>query len=303
MKISLISDLHLEFLVQYQSYNLPDEILNNTSHADVLLIAGDTCIFPKEKYQQFFRGLMEIFSKSYPKVFMVMGNHEHYHGCLTTTATKIRSFLSGLDNIHLLDNESITHEGVIFYGGTCWTSFNNYDSYIMNHAMSVMSDYRYIHYDENTSLTTSHIWNRYGEFVDGLLATLMDNPHTPVVVISHHTPSAKVFTEHSYRNETSTNFLYHNDFDEMITRHPQIKVWGCGHAHGCVRDWIGSTAVGMNSRGYPGEKAFNDFHEMIFDLDDQPPKPIQISKDKLVRLMFDAGLLDEYPTNPVIQVV
>ena len=47
-------------------------------------------------------------------------------------------------NVHFLQNESITIEGVHFFGGTMWTDFNGGDTDAMIRAANAMNDFRHI---------------------------------------------------------------------------------------------------------------------------------------------------------------
>ena len=109
MKISVASDLHLEF---------GDLNIVNRDDADVLILSGDILVAAdigrpdpnnfmegarSNRYVDFFKRC----SFQFPHTMYVLGNHEHYHGDFVTTYGKIQSMLEShmLSNVHLLDNE------------------------------------------------------------------------------------------------------------------------------------------------------------------------------------------------------
>ena len=107
MKISIASDLHLEF---------GDINIQNTDSADVLLLSGDICVaadIGKPDPHNFLEGarsnrIVDFFKRcsfQFPHVIYVLGNHEHYHGDYATTKAKIQDMLNynALSNVYLLE--------------------------------------------------------------------------------------------------------------------------------------------------------------------------------------------------------
>ena len=130
MKITLYSDLHLEF----GSFE--------PSEGEVCVLAGDICLaedITNPVYLKFFRQVSERFDK----VFYVLGNHEHYYWDFNLTEGSIRRHLP--QNITLLQNEFELYEGVHFIGATMWTDFHNANQAEMLDAQLAMSDYKIIH--------------------------------------------------------------------------------------------------------------------------------------------------------------
>ena len=114
MKFALASDVHLEFG--------PLE-LKNTENADVLVLAGDICVAKdlREKddvqFDRFDRNkkIHEFFQQAcaeFPHVIYTAGNHEHYHGDFNDTYRNLRSYLGYLENLHILDKQSVKIEDV-----------------------------------------------------------------------------------------------------------------------------------------------------------------------------------------------
>lgn len=148
MKISVCSDIHLEF---------GPITLENTDDANVLILSGDICVADDLRYpdpygiidsakMSRFQDFFSSCSKNFPNVVYVMGNHEHYHGDFAKTAETLRNHLKDFPNVYFLDKEFIELNGFIFYGGTLWTNFDQGhgpgDTNAMRHIADIMNDYR-----------------------------------------------------------------------------------------------------------------------------------------------------------------
>jgi len=133
MKLLVLSDLHLEF-----APFVPDPAA--VEAADVVVLAGD--ISPGTKAiawaHQAFAGKPVVF---------VAGNHEFYRcdwdklpGALREEAKK--------HDVHFLENETVTIEGVRFLGATLWTDFALFGEQrraeAMREAGRVMNDFQLI---------------------------------------------------------------------------------------------------------------------------------------------------------------
>ena len=127
MKIFAISDLHLAI-----SSNKPMDIfggawdnylekirqswLEKVSPEDVVIVAGD--ISWAMKLDEFAKDL--VFFEGLPgTILMVRGNHDYWWG----TVSKVRAMLPS--NMHVLQNDAIKIENVIFCGTRGWEVPNN----------------------------------------------------------------------------------------------------------------------------------------------------------------------------------
>jgi hypothetical protein len=271
MKIDYCSDLHLEF--GYQT--LPG--------GEVLILAGDICesrslvkdfhstkLLPhvtgshEHRYYDFFYHECA----KYDRVFMVMGNHEHYHGRFDKTLEEIRGVLP--ENVTLLERDRIDYGGVTFLGATLWTNCNNGDSITMWTLQNSMNDYRVItnkrddSYGKLRPLTT---FSNHIHTVEWLKKEFVEEISNPIVVITHHAPSFQSITE-KYRDDKHLNGGYASDLSEFILDYPQIKHWVHGHVHSTHDYVIGDTQILANPRGYHGhEKIASDFEVKSFILD------------------------------------
>ena len=256
MKISLVSDLHLEF--GYQS--LPG--------GDVLILAGD--VAEARSIQKHFHSTKlisdtpdehyrcsEFFTHEcakYKKVFYVMGNHEHYHNKFWKTYEEIKSMMPS--NVTLLENRHEIYEGVCFVGATLWTDMNKSDPLTLASMRTYMNDYRLItfHYPEYNNyhkMVPMDTVKMHYESKRYIEETVKAHKDMPVVVITHMAPSFASVSER-FRHDHVSNGAYASDLSNLILDNPNIRVWTHGHMHDAADYMIGSTRVVSNPRGYVG---------------------------------------------------
>ena len=277
MKISIASDLHLEF------GNLD---FDNPESAEVLVLSGDILIAQdvrdqdaldlsgshgrSERFHQFMQRCSERFSR----VIYVMGNHEHYHGDFATTVAHLKSKFAYISNLHILDREILTVDGVTFIGGTLWTDMNNEDPITLLHMRSMMNDFRVVQnsnrrvsfktyeqingvddrtrpvfHERAAKFSPEDAVTEHRLFVDYVRTIVQGKYDQKFVVCGHHSPS-KISTHPKYANDTIMNGGYSSDLNDLILNHPQIKLWTHGHTHHSFDYCIGSTRVVCNPRGY-----------------------------------------------------
>lgn len=270
MKISLISDLHLEN--GYQT--LPG--------GDVLILAGDIAeatSFKSELHQTkpidytpgAFRcwDFLKYECAKYNKVYYIVGNHEHYRGKIHKT----RSMLTGIvpDNVTLLDNDCEEHDGILFIGATLWTDCNNGDPITKMSLTNSMNDSRMItQYNDKLDvyhkLTPEYTMELHDASKQYIFKIAELNKDKPIVVITHHAPSFASVNE-KYKHETAMNGGFASDLSDLILDHPQIKYWCHGHMHDPVDYMIGETRVISNPRGYVGYEDTSKFNpNFTFDI-------------------------------------
>lgn len=262
MKISYVSDLHLEF--GYQS--LPG--------GDVLILAGDVCEARSlikchhstkmighpagaHRYSDFF----EIECAKYDRVFYVMGNHEHYHGRFDKTQEELKRILPA--NVTLLEKDVVEHNGVVFLGATMWTNCNNSDSLTMWHLKSMMNDYRVIqnYYPAKNvyhKLTPERTFEEHFKTLQWIRLMLSEHREKPCVVVTHHAPSF-MSVPPKYADDKLMNGGYASDLSEDILDNENIKYWIHGHMHDPVDYEIGTTKIISNPKGYVGWDGDRDF--------------------------------------------
>ena len=294
MKIALASDVHLEFG--------PLEI-NNTDGADVLVLSGDICVAgdlgdrdvhnllgehtKSHRYHAFF----EYCAAQFDHVIYIAGNHEHYNGDYATSIPHLKSKLSYLKNLHVLEKENITLGDVTFVCGTLWTDMNKEDPRTLASIRGMMNDYRVIRNSskkvsfksrmpdpENPDKDFFTFQERDAIFCPedsvedhkAMLAVIREavaaNPAGKFVVVGHHSPS-KLSTKPQYEGEFIVNGAYSSDLSELMLDHPQILMWTHGHTHHEFDYRIGTCRVVCNPRGYHGyEQQAEDWQLKTFEV-------------------------------------
>jgi predicted phosphodiesterase len=273
--------------------------LENTGNADVLILSGDICVAKdlterdsynikgesdkSNKYHTFFQEC----SARFPHVVYIMGNHEHYHGDLAKSYDILKTNLSYLKNLHVMEKESFDLDGVTFIAGTLWTDMNKEDPSTLYGIKGYMNDYRII--EDSSEVVNYKTFDDEGkptfktrpakfspeksvsehkamlEFIDSVLSAdlMTGNISQKYVVVGHHSPS-KLSTKPQYENDTMVNGAYSSDLSEFILDRPQIKVWTHGHTHHNFDYMLGSTRIVCNPRGYISYEHQADIFELQF---------------------------------------
>src|SRR5271157_5219353 len=117
MRLQLISDLHTEFLKGREMVVL--QHLPIEKNLDFLVVAGDLVV-PGYQGSMLVDKIFAAISEMARHVLYVSGNHEYYHGSKEWTDQKLREGMARYPNIHFLDNQELTLDGVHFIGGTMW---------------------------------------------------------------------------------------------------------------------------------------------------------------------------------------
>jgi predicted phosphodiesterase len=259
MRINIISDIHLEF---------GDLVLPG---GDILILAGDACesrtltrhpYNPADPSDPIYRRpdraarFFQVECAKYRHVIYVMGNHEHYHSYLHKTYDEIKACMPA--NVHLLEQEHIEIDGVLFLGATMWTDCNRNDPSTLHTLRHGMNDYRVITYMDSKHNNwrklhpsdTVAVFSRTIKYFKKVLAA---NPGKPTVVVTHHAPTYKSINE-IYIHDKFMNGGYASDVSDLILDNPQIKCWVHGHMHDPVDYLVGDTQVLSNPRGYLGHE-------------------------------------------------
>ena len=281
MKVQIVSDLHLEF-----QKTLP--IIENAG-ADVLVIGGDTClaqdlyrnpidirkdVIQKEDRIRFamrYREFFDYVSSNWKHIIYIMGNHEHYNGNWTRTEDVMRNEFARYPNIHLLEQNKLVIDDVVFLGATMWADMNKGDPITMMSIRDMLNDYKAIaNYREGkewSRLFPQVTLEKHYETVAWLRFMLSEDKRKTFVA-THHAATRQSIRD-SFRGQWIVNGAFANNLDEFIIDHPHIAVWSSGHVHHAHRYYINDTLVVCNPHGYPKEITGFDSTRVI-DLNNLP---------------------------------
>ena len=270
MKIHLNSDVHIEFDQQ------PTHTLVG---GDVLLLAGDVCVadlLRKERTDKKairHRRVCDAFFKEecakYEKVYMIMGNHEHYHGVFDNTAMIMREYLRDT-NVTLLDKEwTDLNEHWQLFGGTMWTDYDQSDWFAMQDAKNKMNDHRIIEKIKGEAVNGTVMGRflpedaveEYRDTVAELVSHVIDNPEKKKIVMTHHAPCAQSI--HPRYQGMRLNAAYYTEMSGWIMDQPDIKYWFHGHMHDSFDYIVGDCRVVCNPRGYAGYELNESFDKQF----------------------------------------
>ncbi len=241
MKLYILSDLHNEF----------DLFSPPQTDADLVILAGDIHVGKQG---------IDWAIKNFPDqpVIYVLGNHEYYGRAFPKHITDLKRLAQGT-NIHVLENDSLVRDGIIFLGCTLWTDFKLFgDPRIAGfQATQTMTDYRRIRvspqYRRLRSLDTAIIHNKSLRWLHEQLEQLSGN-HSKIVIITHHAPSKRSVAQLDQDDILSA--AYASDLDSFVAESSAV-LWIHGHIHVQQDYQIGSTRMICNPRGYPDERNEN----------------------------------------------
>ena len=258
MLIRIASDLHIEFfnyarngLVSYKDIH-ENEILpvmeNEKEHT--LVLAGDIVMAKKiAEFVPFFEGL----SKRFKNIIYVMGNHEHYRFHFKRTLPTIREALRHIENLHIMENNEVFLDGVVFIGATLWTDFDNENPFNLGYAETAMSDFMII---ENGPVDMPSVKNmlkpiqtvlEHRASLEIIRQKIKANKGNKIVVVTHHAPSQKSSELRWLGN--ALNPAFYTNLEYFIEEY-EPKLWIHGHMHNPSDYVIGKTRVICNPLGY-----------------------------------------------------
>lgn len=267
MKISYVSDLHLEFHSNIDK-------LKSTDEGDILIIAGDLVpakyILPNmtdpesRGIKKNLKSKLKKLCKRYTHTFYVMGNHEHYHSNFIETPRILSEFFIEHDlPVKLFNNHYEIVNDWLFIGSTLWTDFNKNDSDKMSFIWNYMNDYRLI--GNGTGPFSPYVSQKitpeftYNEHIKSMkfIKSILDFYSHNVFIFTHMCPTLQSINYE--RGGNDADYAYASDLKEFITNNPRIKYWVHGHTHKNFDYMVGGCRVLANQRGYPSEPSFNEF--------------------------------------------
>ena len=240
MKIYYHSDIHEEF----NSKGPKTEFVGTKD--DILVLAGD--IFTKNQTRPF----VESFSEQFKHVLYVVGNHDLWGANIEDT----ERYVSGIDNVHFLQNEALYLDNVSFFGCTLWTNYEKNPNYEMA-AQRGMTDFRKIRCKHRgyKKIIPSDVVTQYNRSVNAIKKFIETaDANIPKVVITHHAPSWKSCT----RIPDMMAASFYSELDWLVEK---ADYWIHGHTHDPVNYMIGDCNVVSNPLGYRGYEHYIEYFE------------------------------------------
>ncbi|MCE8027808.1 metallo-dependent phosphatase [Halomonas daqingensis] len=239
MRLRVLSDLHLEHFDEGRE--LPDV------PADAVVLAGDI-----HRHAEGLSWAAERFAGL--PILYVPGNHEFYGASMPLLRLAMAYEAERL-GIELLDNRSLTLDGVRFHGTTLWTDFALYDAepehdpeLTEQKARWLMPDFSIIEQPEGQTFSPEESRRLHAESLAWLEAELARPFDGPRVVISHHAPLSECIPPRYRGDALSPAFASH--LPGLMGR---MDLWIHGHVHEPVDAVCGDTRILANPGGYPGE--------------------------------------------------
>jgi predicted phosphohydrolase len=245
MKLQIASDLHLEFA--------DNRLLLNehplTVAGDVLLLAGDICLFGIEKYADDF---FDWCSRNYSQTYIVPGNHEYYYG------VDLQGTLNDFE-YHMRDNVSYRNNGSVVIGDTelffttLWTIIPPLEIMTVQKGMTDCHNIVF-----NGKIFTANDYETVHETcVNWLTQALANSTAAHKVVVTHHCPINAEDPRYQ-PNGLSSAFIVPM---ENFIIDSQVDYWVFGHTHyNAFNDTkVGDTTIKCNQLGYVSIETCQDF--------------------------------------------
>lgn len=243
MQIRYISDIHLEHMNSMHQVNKFIQSFQPSTNAkdEVCILAGDIGNPFSKSYEIF----LQHCASSFPKTFLVAGNHEFYaHGhSISDTLKQIQAVVSKYPNITFLHNSTEVYQGIRFIGTILWSKIVN-PAYTINDTNCIK---------DMTVETYQTLHKQDLKFLTDALATTTE----PTIVITHHIPSYSLI----HPNFTTPSMQPYNqwfatDLDSLIERHQsRIQCWVYGHTHMPSETTLHNVPMLCNPKGYPNESS------------------------------------------------
>ena len=268
MNFDFGSDLHLVFNVS--------EVAKLVPQSDTLVLGGDIfeiqlLLNGSDRVDYQAREWFKQISAQYKTVIWIFGNHEHYQYNIDESFEDARNWLkrNEIQNIHILENQTLEIEDAIFFGATLWTDVNKQNPMDMQLVQNGLNDYRAIlKYGKGSSMArrlgiydTIEIHfetvKRITEFVD--LKT-----DKKKVLLTHHLPLLQC-VDPLFHNDRLNGGYASDLFNELADSDIQLVLHG--HSHRQYEMKVENIRVLANPRGYHGhEPMSNNFTFKLIEI-------------------------------------
>ena len=248
MKLTILSDLHIDINRNYNFSNLKDQ--------EFVIICGDISGNPIQ--------VKQFVQENITRGIFIEGNHLTY----SKSGQYQIDFRQGAERwlasqfkdspVKYLENDIYELDDIIFIGCTLWTDFCLYGEEnkenCIQAAWNNMDDYNYVrceHDEDIVKLFPRKTIEWHKKSVAYIEKICSENPDKKIVIISHHAPSKKSIAP-QYRS-SELNPAYASNLDWLIEKYPNIKLWTHGHNHSNSNYNIAQCKVICNPFGYYNE--------------------------------------------------
>jgi hypothetical protein len=179
MRIQLLSDIHAEVDAKRAQSDVVD------LGADLVILAGDI-----DQGGAGVRWAAETWPDT-PVVY-VLGNHEPYCSSIGGALERCRAAAAGT-NVHVLEREAVTINGVRILGATLWSDLELAGDapWARWRLKQGFPDYQAITSQTGGRLRPADTAAIHAETVAWLARTLAEPYDGPTIVVTHHAPSAR----------------------------------------------------------------------------------------------------------------
>lgn len=266
--ISYISDLHVEFS-PWQSKGMG---------GDIRVFAGDIC----DQARSGTSPIQWIANQPErtPAIF-VPGNHDFYGHSIPDRLAQWKHEIREFPWIHILDDSSVTIDGIHFLGGTLWSGLELWGEPSSQLALDIQRGIRDFDaiFHENQDFAEAHRmlkamgndahqsnlirWFSVHEMICRHHGTreFLERECTPdSIVITHFPPHPSGIPE-KYREHRLSPYFCNNM--SLIRAGNAPRIWISGHMHNEFDHTVANTRMLCNPRGYPHEWTEGDNGEGI----------------------------------------
>ncbi len=183
----------------------------------------------------------------------MVGNHEYYGSAYPKLITKLKDRAAG-SNLHVLENDAFSINGVNFFGCTLWTDFELFgDPRIAGYeCQTKMTDFKKIRLSPRYSkLRSIDVAVIHRQSLAWLEQQLKVNRKSVNVIVTHHAPSKASIP--AGKEDDIISAAYASDLESTILEHSPA-LWIHGHMHTSLDYKVGDTRIVCNPRGYPDER-------------------------------------------------
>lgn len=235
MKIQFISDLHLEFGVNYKF------ITKNPIQpkGEVLLLAGDVIQYAKLNRINDF---LDYLSDHFEQTIWIPGNHEYFH--YDIAEGRVGSFNEAIrSNVFLVNNDVIELDHCRIFPSTLWSWTSEVQYPIAKH----VADYRFIkNHGKSLSVQDTNDWHQTA--VQFLSSVKSFSDEKTNIALTHHVPTLAHYPAQFLNSDKLVGFA--TELDSLIES-STFKYWIYGHHHFNVPSFqIGNTQLMTNQIGY-----------------------------------------------------